>query len=91
MGNLKNAKPIVLSGFTENSNLGHAWNSDGYWRERLKNIVVCETIVGEETHVRDAGEGADYFYMNWGHGGAHNGWFRTFDIHNNLYSGPPYG
>ena len=28
-------------------------------------------------------------YMNWGHGGGSNEWFRTFDIHNNLYSGPP--
>jgi len=26
-------------------------------------------------------------YMNVGHGGGSNGWFRTFDIHNNLYSG----
>ena len=82
-------RPVVLAGMKD-ADKGHAWNSDGYWIERWKDVVVCETLDGEQTYIRDSGNGDDYMYMNWGWNGSSNGWYWTTRVVNHLNYGLPF-
>ena len=84
---LKNGIPVYMRGTDNNLDVGHAWVCDGYYTTHQQTeykLFVIPMGSSEITYLEniystyiypDSFTISNYFHMNWGHYGSHNGYF----------------
>lgn len=80
---LMNYGPVFMKGHTTDG-VGHAWVCDGYGYNQNRIVYTLYVIATSSTlEYITAGDSVngeiinsgEFFHMNWGGGGLHNGWF----------------
>jgi|GEM_PF-2774233 len=81
-----NLRPCIASGFLSSNGSGHAWVCDGcrevvdsIYETTIRTVYASDNSIQSQTTIPN-GTAAAYsiqqlLYMNWGWGGADNGWF----------------